>query len=74
MGDRVKAEWGGDEARRAEEWMIRSELNAGGDEACRAEEWMIGSELNAGGDEACRAEGWVRIGLQKPKLCLGTAH
>ena len=55
MGDRVKAEWGGDEAR-------------------RAEEWMIGSELNAGGDEACRAEGWVRIGLQKPKLCLGTAH
>ena len=54
--------------------MIESELNAGGDEARRAEEWMIGSELNAGGDEACRAEGWVRIGLQKPKLCLGTAH
>ena len=45
----------------AEEGVIRSEFNGGGDEARRAEEWLIRSEL-------------ALLSLQKPKLCLGTAH
>jgi len=64
----------------AVEWLIRSEFNGGGDEARRAKEWLIRSEMNGGGDEARRAEEWLirselaLLSLQKPKLCLGTAH
>ena len=40
---------GRDEARRAEQLVIRSGMNEGGDEACRAEQLVIRSGVNEGG-------------------------
>ena len=57
---------GGDEARRAEQLMIRPGMNEGGDEARRVEQLMIEPRRNEGGGEARRAQQLViRSGMNE---------